>query len=61
MGQWPTNAAVLIAALHVAERRRDVPARIDALQRLLQIEPDNAALERTLAATRAELTAAKPA
>jgi len=61
MAQWPTNAAVLIAALHVAERRRDVPGRIDALQRLLQIEPDNAALERTLAATRAELTAAKPA
>lgn len=58
--QWPANTAALIAAHHVAMRRGDTKAKVDALQRLLQIEPDNPVLQRALVETRAELAAANP-
>jgi tetratricopeptide (TPR) repeat protein len=58
--RWPDSPAALTAAHHVAAQRGDIPAKIDALQRLLQIEPDNAWLERALAEARAALTTPKP-
>jgi hypothetical protein len=52
---WPTNIAVLTAAFTAASRRKDVPAITNYLERILQIEPDNARLQRALAEARAEL------
>jgi len=54
LAQWPADAAVLTAAHHVAARCGDTPAKIDYLERLLQIEPDNAVLQRALLETRAQ-------
>jgi hypothetical protein len=43
---WPENAIALKAAYEAAARRNDRSAKVDYLQRLLQIEPDNAVLQR---------------
>lgn len=45
---WPANAGVLMAAYNVAVRQQDAAARIDCLERLLRIEPDNAPLQQAL-------------
>jgi tetratricopeptide (TPR) repeat protein len=58
--QWPADAAVLTAAHHVATRRGDMPAKIDCLERLLQIEPDNVVLQRALADARTQLESPEP-
>jgi hypothetical protein len=47
--RWPTNPTALMAAYAVAMRRNDTPAGIKYLDRILQIEPDNAALQRARA------------
>jgi tetratricopeptide (TPR) repeat protein len=60
LAQWPTDAAVLTAAHTVAARRGDIPAKIDCLERLLQIEPDNAVLQRTLAEARVQPNPPQP-
>ena len=60
LAQWPANTAALTAAHQVAARRGDTEAKVDALQRLLRIEPDNPVLQRALVETRAELGAPKP-
>jgi hypothetical protein len=52
--QWPDNSAVLLAALHAAMRRRDGAGTISLLERLLQLEPDNASLRAELERVRAE-------
>lgn len=59
LAQWPANAALLTAAHGIAARTGDIPAKIDYLERLLQIEPDNAVLQRSLAEARAELNPPK--
>lgn len=58
--RWPDSPAALTAAHHVAAQRGDTRGKIDALQRLLQIEPDNALLQRALAEARAAPTSPKP-
>jgi len=60
LAQWPANSAVLMAAHYVAAKQGDIPAKIDTLNRLLQIEPDNAGLQRALAEARAALASLKP-
>ncbi|HTV28682.1 MAG TPA: hypothetical protein VMF32_12935 [Xanthobacteraceae bacterium] len=51
---WPENASVLQAAYTAAVARQDTPAKIDYLERILQIEPDNTALHQALQQARAE-------
>jgi tetratricopeptide (TPR) repeat protein len=51
---WPENASVLQAAYTAAVARGDTPAKIDYLERILQIEPDNTALHQALQQARAE-------
>jgi hypothetical protein len=55
LSRWPGNAAALMAAYSAAKRRNDKLAQIDYLDRLLHIEPENAALQGMLARVRAEL------
>ncbi len=50
---WPGNVAALIAAYHAADRRGDLSAAIDYLERFLKIEPDNAGWQQLLEQTRA--------
>lgn len=45
LARWPDNPALLLAALGVAERRQDVPGQLRHVERLLRLEPDNAALQ----------------
>ncbi|HTV37324.1 MAG TPA: class I SAM-dependent methyltransferase [Xanthobacteraceae bacterium] len=47
--RWPTNSTALMAAYAVAVRQKDVAAERKYLDRLLQIEPDNAALQQARA------------
>jgi hypothetical protein len=49
VSRWPTNPAALMAAYAVAGRQNDMPARQQYLDRLLQLEPDNGALQQALA------------
>lgn len=60
LAQWPADAAVLAATYHVAARRGDSLAKVGCLERLVQIEPDNATLQRVLAETRAQLDPRQP-
>ena len=53
---WPTNTTVLSAAYVVAMQRKNTAAKIEYLERILRIEPDNAVLLRTMQQTRAETT-----
>lgn len=55
LAQWPTNSGALMAAYNVANRRNDTAAKIGYLERLLQVEPDNAVLHRVAEEARAEL------
>jgi hypothetical protein len=55
LAQWPANVSVLMAAYSLAMRRNDTSAKIDCIERLLEIEPDNAALRKTIEDARAEL------
>lgn len=54
--RWPTNSSALMAAYSVANRRKDTAAKIGYLERLLQVEPDNAALRSLVEEARTELT-----
>jgi tetratricopeptide (TPR) repeat protein len=54
VSRWPANSAVLAAAYGVARQQKDPSAKIQYLERILQIEPDNAALQRELVKTRAQ-------
>lgn len=56
LAQWPANVSALMAAYDVAKRRKDNSAKIDCLERILQIEPENAALRRAVEEARVELT-----
>lgn len=49
VSRWPTNSAALMAAYTVAVRQNELSASTQYLDRLLQIEPDNAALQRARA------------
>ena len=49
VSRWPTNSAALMAAYAVAVRQNDISAREQYLDRLLQIEPDNIALQQARA------------
>jgi demethylmacrocin O-methyltransferase len=49
VSRWPTNTAALMAAYEVAGRQNDMRARQQYLDRLLQLEPDNGALQQALA------------
>lgn len=55
LAQWPANASVLIAAYGVATSQKDTLAKIAYIERILQIEPDNAMLRRAMEEARAEL------
>lgn len=55
LSQWPANGELLIAAHGAATWQNDVLAGIHYLERLCQIEPDNAALQATLAKARTRL------
>jgi hypothetical protein len=52
---WPASTSALMAAYHAASARRDTPAKVDYLERMLQAEPGNAVLHRLLNSARAEL------
>jgi len=52
---WPANATVLLAAYSVATRQNDTPARVNYLEHILQIEPDNPILVRALKEAQAKL------
>jgi hypothetical protein len=45
---WPTNVAAIMAAYTAAARRGDLPATIDYLERIIQIESDSAPLQKAL-------------
>jgi tetratricopeptide (TPR) repeat protein len=49
VSRWPTNSTALIAAYAAAVRQNDVPAIQQYLERLLQLEPDNGALQQARA------------
>ncbi|MGD0025113.1 MAG: hypothetical protein ABSC37_10905 [Xanthobacteraceae bacterium] len=55
LSQWPANTAVLMAAYQAASRQSDTPAIVNYLERILQIEPDNAPLQGALEQARAQL------
>jgi hypothetical protein len=55
LAKWPANAMLLMAAHGAATQQNDVPACIHYLERMCQIEPDNAALQATLAKARTQL------
>jgi tetratricopeptide (TPR) repeat protein len=42
---WPANATLLMAAYTAATRRDDRSAKVNYLERILQIEPDNVAMQ----------------
>jgi hypothetical protein len=47
--RWPTNLAALTAAYTVATRQNDVAAQKKYLDRMIEIEPDNAAMRQARA------------
>jgi tetratricopeptide (TPR) repeat protein len=49
LSRWPTNSAALMAAYAIAIQQNDISARKQYLDRLLQIEPDNVALQQARA------------
>ena len=51
---WPTNPTAVMTAYMVAKQGKDAPAAIDYLTRLLQIEPDNSAVQAALRELRPE-------
>ena len=53
--RWPANATVLMAAYVLTLRQKDTPATIHYLERILQIEPDNAVIRQALRRFRGEL------
>jgi len=61
LAQWPADSALLAAAHRVATQRGDTATKIDCLERLLQIEPDNAGLQQALTKARAQLNPPRPA
>lgn len=54
LAQWPTDSSALMAAYNVANRRKDTAAKIGYLERILQVESDNAVLRRAVEEARAE-------
>jgi hypothetical protein len=52
--RWPKSAALLMAGYSVAAQSGDTAGKIRHLEGILQIEPDNTALQRLLAQARAE-------
>jgi hypothetical protein len=50
---WDANAAVLMAAYRVAEKTNDTARRLDCLERLVRLEPDNERLKQALEQARA--------
>jgi hypothetical protein len=55
LAKWPSNPTGLLAAFQAAARRGDAAGKVIALERLLQIEPDNVALRGDLERARSEL------
>jgi hypothetical protein len=51
---WPANLSVLIAGYKTAKARNDATAKIDYLERILRIEPDNAAVQQAMQQARDE-------
>jgi tetratricopeptide (TPR) repeat protein len=51
---WPTNTAAIMVAYAAAGQRGDLPATIDYLERMLQIEPGNGWLQNALQQARAQ-------
>jgi tetratricopeptide (TPR) repeat protein len=51
---WPANLNALIAGYRTATARNDTTAKIDYLERILQIEPDNAAVQQAMQQARGE-------
>ena len=56
LARWPASSSALMAAYSVANRRKDTAAKIGYLERILKVEPDNAALRRVVEEARAELS-----
>jgi hypothetical protein len=56
---WPRSASAIMAAYTVADRRGDLPATIDYLKRILEVEPSNAPLQKALAHAHAQQKKAK--
>lgn len=52
---WPENAIALMAAYFVAKRQNNTTAKVNYLERILQIEPDNPAVQQITEQARAEL------
>ena len=52
---WPESTTALMAACNLATRQNDIPAKFNYLERILQLEPDNAPLQRMTEQARAEL------
>jgi tetratricopeptide (TPR) repeat protein len=48
LSQWPQNPTALLAAYNVANQAKDTPKIIHYLERILQLEPDNLQVQRTL-------------
>jgi hypothetical protein len=46
---WPANVSALMAAYHVARKQKDLAFAMNCLERVLQIEPDSAALRQARA------------
>jgi tetratricopeptide (TPR) repeat protein len=45
---WPENPTVLLGAYRVAKVRKDIPAQIGYLERVLRVEADNVVLQERL-------------
>jgi tetratricopeptide (TPR) repeat protein len=52
---WSENASLLMAAYGVAIKQNDASAKVNYLERILQIEPDNVAMQHAMEQARAEL------
>jgi hypothetical protein len=48
LARWPMNAALLMAGYGVATRQNDMAARLNYLERMLQLEPDNLVIKQEL-------------
>ena len=57
---WPANVRALVAAYSAAMRRKDTPAKLNYLERILQIEPDNTGMQRAIEQARAEFKQLDP-
>jgi hypothetical protein len=55
---WPENGPVLMSAYLIAKVQGNTQAKIDYLERILQIEPQNLTMRRALEQVRAELNTA---